>query len=192
MTDWVILEALGVGIAVLLLAWTSLLYVPLRWWPVGRYLWVPKLTAGAFTPFIAAAGLLLALVGGLVGSWWLAVPAGLAAPRAAIVVVRLGRVRADLAPPLAPTGPTASPANLGPGWWAAGGGGGCPPSPSRGCARTSPSRPCRAAVARCCATCGSPQPACLRRGWPWSTCTAASGAPLTRTPGPGCCFATWP
>jgi acetyl esterase/lipase len=47
-------------------------------------------------PFIAAAGLLLALVGTLVGSWWLAVPAGLAAVGAAIVVVRLGRVRADL------------------------------------------------------------------------------------------------
>ena len=36
MTAWAILEALGVGIAVLLLAWTVLLYVPLRWWPVGR------------------------------------------------------------------------------------------------------------------------------------------------------------
>ena len=46
MTAWAILEALGVGIAALLLAWTLLLYVPLRWWPVGRYLWVPKLAAG--------------------------------------------------------------------------------------------------------------------------------------------------
>jgi acetyl esterase/lipase len=96
MTGWGVLEALGVGIAVLLLAWTLLLYVPLRWWPVGLYLWIPKLAAGAFTPFIAAAGLLLALVGVLGGSWWLAVPAGLAALGAAIVVVRLGRVRADL------------------------------------------------------------------------------------------------
>jgi acetyl esterase/lipase len=102
MTAWAILEALGVGIAVLLLAWTVLLYVPLRWWPVGRYLWVPKLAAGAFAPFIAAAGLLVALVGGLGGSWWLAVPAGLAAVGAAIVVVRLGRVRADLTGALGP------------------------------------------------------------------------------------------
>src|SRR4030095_12112212 len=90
MTGWAILEALGVGIAVLLLAWTVLLYVPLRWWPVGRYLWIPKLAAGAFSPFIAAAGLLVALVGRLVGSWWLAVPAALAAVGAASVGGRLG------------------------------------------------------------------------------------------------------
>jgi acetyl esterase/lipase len=96
MTAWTVLEVLGTGIAVLLLAWTLLLYVPLRWRPVGLYLWIPKLAAGAFIPFIAAAGLLLALVGVLRGSWWLAVPAGLAALGAAIVVVRLGRVRADL------------------------------------------------------------------------------------------------
>jgi acetyl esterase/lipase len=102
MTGWAILEALGVGIAVLLLAWTLLLYVHFRWWPVGRYLWVPKLAAAAFAPFIAAAGLLLALVGGLVGSWWLAVPAALAAVGAAIVVVRLGLVRADLTGALGP------------------------------------------------------------------------------------------
>jgi acetyl esterase/lipase len=102
MTGWAVLEALGIGIAVLLLAWTSLLYVPFRWRPVGLYLFVPKLAAGAFTPFIAAAGLLLALVGVLVGSWWLAVPAGLAAVGASIVVVRLGVVRADLATALGP------------------------------------------------------------------------------------------
>jgi acetyl esterase/lipase len=102
MTAWALLEALGVGIAVLLLAWTLLLYVPLRWWPVGRYLWVPKLAAAAFAPFIAAAGLLLALAGGLVGSWWLAVPAALAAVGAAVVVVRLGLGRADLTGALGP------------------------------------------------------------------------------------------
>jgi acetyl esterase/lipase len=97
MTGWALLEALGVGIAVLLLAWTLLLYVPVRWRPVGLHLWVPKLAAGAFAPFIAAAGLLLAQEGMLRGSWWLAVPAALAAVGAAIVVVRLGLVRVDLA-----------------------------------------------------------------------------------------------
>src|SRR4029450_3521954 len=96
MTGWAILEALGVGIAVLLLAWTLLLYVPLRWWPVGRYLWLPRLAAAAFAPFIAAPRLLPAPAGGLGGSWWLTVPAGLAAVGAAIVVVRLGLVRTDL------------------------------------------------------------------------------------------------
>ena len=79
MAGWAVLEALGVGIAVLLLAWILLLYAPFRWRPVGLYLFVPKLAAGTFTPFIAAAGLLLALVGVLIGSWWLAVPADLAA-----------------------------------------------------------------------------------------------------------------
>jgi acetyl esterase/lipase len=121
MTAWAIVEALGVGIAVLLLAWTVLLYVPFRWWPVGRYLWIPKLAAGAFTPFIAAAGLLLALVGGLVGSWWLAVPAALAAVGAAIVVVRLGRVGADLTGALGPDWadriPTQRRARMVGRWW---------------------------------------------------------------------------
>jgi acetyl esterase/lipase len=102
MTGWAVLDALGIGIAVLLLAWTLLLYVPLRWRPVGLYLFVPKMAAGALTPFIAAAGLLLAVVGGLVGSWWMAAPAALAAVGASIVVVRLGRVRADLNGALGP------------------------------------------------------------------------------------------
>src|SRR6266545_6363072 len=102
MTAWAVLDALGVGIAVLLLAWTLLLYVPFRWRPVGRYLIVPKVAAGAFTPFIAAAGLLLALVGVLRGSWWLAVPAALAAVGASTVIVRLGLLRADLAAALGP------------------------------------------------------------------------------------------
>ena len=40
MNGWAVVEALGVGIAVLLLAWTLLLYVPFRRRPVGLYLWV--------------------------------------------------------------------------------------------------------------------------------------------------------
>jgi len=103
MTGWaMVLQVLGVRIAVLLLAWTLLLYVPFRWRPVGLYLFVPKMAAGALTPFIAAAGLLLALVGGLGGWWWLAAPAGLAAVGASIVVVRLGLVYADLTAALGP------------------------------------------------------------------------------------------
>jgi hypothetical protein len=90
MTGWAVVEAAGVGKAVLLLAWTSLLFVPFRWRPVGLYLFVPKMAAGALTPFIIADGLLLALVGGLIGSWWMAVPAALAAVGASIVLVRLG------------------------------------------------------------------------------------------------------
>jgi acetyl esterase/lipase len=86
-----------VGIAFLLLAWTGLLYLPFRWRPVGLYLFVPKAAAGALTPFIAAAGLVLALLGVLSDSWWMAVPAGLAGLGATIVIARLGLVRADLA-----------------------------------------------------------------------------------------------
>src|SRR5512132_620001 len=102
MTAWAVLKVLGVGIAVLLLAWTLLLFAPFRWRPVGLYLWFEKVAAGAFTPFIAATGLLLALMGVLAGSWWLAVPAALATVGSAIVVVRLGRVRADLTGALGP------------------------------------------------------------------------------------------
>jgi acetyl esterase/lipase len=102
MTGWAVVDALGVGLAVLLLAWTLLLYVPFRWRPVGLYLFVPKMAAAAFTPFIAAAGLLLALVGGLGGWWWMAAPAALAAVGASIVVVRLGLVRANLTGALGP------------------------------------------------------------------------------------------
>ena len=120
MTGWAVLDALGMGIAVLLLAWTLLL-VPFRWRPVGLYLFVPKMAAGAFTPFIAAAGLLLALVGGLGGWWWLAAPAALAAVGAAIVIVRLGRVRADLTAALGPDWagriPTQRRARMVARWW---------------------------------------------------------------------------
>ena len=88
MTAWAVLEVLGVGIAVLLLAWTLLLFAPFRWRPVGLYLWFEKVAAGAFTPFIAATGLLLALVGVLVGSWWLA-----HGPRSACRHWSLARIR---------------------------------------------------------------------------------------------------
>ena len=113
MTGWAVLDALGMGIAVLLLAWTQLLYMPFRWRPVKLYLLVPKLAAGALTPSIAAAGLLLALVGGLRGSWWMAAPAALAAVGASIVVVRLGLVRADLAGALGPDWADRIPSNVG-------------------------------------------------------------------------------
>jgi acetyl esterase/lipase len=121
MTGWAVLKALGVGTAVLLLAWTLLLYVPFRWRPVGLYLWFEKVAAGAFTPFIAAAGLLLVLVGELAGSWWLAVPAALATVGASIVIVRLARVRADLAAALGPDWadciPTHRRARIVDRWW---------------------------------------------------------------------------
>ena len=102
MTGWAVLDALGRNCGPAL-AWT-LLFVPFRWRPVGLYLFVPKMAAGALPPFIAAAGLLLALVGGLGGWWWLAAPAALAAV-GAIVIVRLGRARRPRRRPSAPTGP---------------------------------------------------------------------------------------
>jgi acetyl esterase/lipase len=74
MTGWAVLDVLGVGIAVLLLAWTSLLYVPFRWRPVGCTYsfpsWPPERSVRsspppALTPAeLAGAGRLDWLVGG--------------------------------------------------------------------------------------------------------------------------------
>ncbi|HYT79107.1 MAG TPA: hypothetical protein VEQ37_07620, partial [Actinomycetota bacterium] len=116
-----VLHGLGVGIAVLLLAWTGLLYLPFRWRPVGIYLFLPKVAAGALTPFIAAAGLLFVILGVLLESWWMAVPAGLASLGATIVIARLGLVRADLAAALGPDWarriPTERRARMVSRWW---------------------------------------------------------------------------
>jgi hypothetical protein len=53
----------AVAIAVVLVLWTSLLYVPFRWRPVGLYLFVVKLFAVAFVPAIAVAGATLTIAG---------------------------------------------------------------------------------------------------------------------------------
>lgn len=90
------MTGLGVAVALLLLLWLSLLYVRFRWRPIGIYLFVPKVLAVALLPFIAAVGAWVAMVGGLFGSWWVAVPAGIAAVGALVVMVRLGSVRADV------------------------------------------------------------------------------------------------
>jgi hypothetical protein len=55
MTAWAVVEVLRVGIGVLLLAWTSLMYVPFRWRPVGLYLWIPKLAAELVEQAVATA-----------------------------------------------------------------------------------------------------------------------------------------
>jgi acetyl esterase/lipase len=90
------MRGLGIVVALKLLLWTCLLYVPLRWRPVGLYLWVFKVSAVAFAPFIAAFGVAVSLAGRLRGSSWTAVPSGIAAVGALGVVVRLGSVRPDL------------------------------------------------------------------------------------------------
>jgi acetyl esterase/lipase len=81
--------ALGVVVAALLLVWSSLLYIPLRWRPVGGIFLFPKLAAGALAPFIAVSGLLVALLGAAAGSALIAVLAGTAALAAAVAVVRI-------------------------------------------------------------------------------------------------------
>jgi acetyl esterase/lipase len=85
-----------VVVAFLLLSWVALLYVPFHWRPVGIFLFTEKVLAVAYVPFIAAVGLALAVVGAALGSWWTAVPAGLAALGALLVVLRVGSVRTDL------------------------------------------------------------------------------------------------
>jgi acetyl esterase/lipase len=91
------MTGLGIAVAFLLLLWCSLLYLPFRWRPVGIYLALQKAFAVAYVPFIAAAATVLAVVGAVFGSWWIAAPAGVAAAGAIAVVVRVGAVRPDLA-----------------------------------------------------------------------------------------------
>ena len=91
------MTGLGVVVALVLLLWVSLLYVPFRWRPLGLFLITPKVFAVAYVGFITAAGTLLAVVGALAGSVWIAVPAGITAAAGIVVVVRVGSVRPGLA-----------------------------------------------------------------------------------------------
>lgn len=91
------MTGLGCVVAFVLLLWVSLLYVPFRWRPLGLYLITPKVLAVAYVALIAAAGALLAALGGLVGSAWIAVPAGITAAAGVFVLVRVGSVRPGLA-----------------------------------------------------------------------------------------------
>jgi len=91
------MTGLGIAVAFVLLLWCSLLYVPFRWRPAGLYLITPKALAAAYAPFIALLGIALAVVGAVFGSWWIAVPAAVAAAAALAVVARVGAVRPDLA-----------------------------------------------------------------------------------------------
>src|SRR5215470_2003295 len=90
------MTGLGIAVAFLLLLWLSLLYVPFRWRPAGIFLIMEKALAVAYVPFIAAIGAALAVVGAVFGSWWIAIPAGVAAVGALAVMVRVGSARADL------------------------------------------------------------------------------------------------
>ena len=78
------------------LLWHALLYVSLRWRPVGLYLIAGKSLALGLMPFIAALGIALTAVGAVFGSWWIAVPASTAAVAAIIVILRVGSARTDL------------------------------------------------------------------------------------------------
>jgi acetyl esterase/lipase len=90
------MTGLGIAVSFLLLLWCSSLFVPFRWRPVGIYLITEKALAVAYAPFIATIAAALAVVGAVYRSWWIAVPAGLAAADAIVVVVRVGSVRVDL------------------------------------------------------------------------------------------------
>lgn len=96
------MTGIGITVSLLLLLWCSLLFVPFRWRPVGIYLITEKALAVAYAPFIAAIATALAVVGAVYRSWWIAVPAGLAAAGAIVVVAHVGSVRVDLAGVLGP------------------------------------------------------------------------------------------
>ncbi len=85
-----ILTVISATAAIVLLLLTSLLYVPFRWRPVGLYLIALKVFAVAFAPLIALAAAALAVVGVLVGSWWVGAPAVVAAVGASVVTLRVG------------------------------------------------------------------------------------------------------
>ena len=91
------MAGLGFAVVFLLLLWCSLLFVPLRWRPAGIYLITWKALAVAYVPFIAVIAAGLAAAGAVYGSWWMAVPAGLATVGAIVVMVRVGSVRVGLA-----------------------------------------------------------------------------------------------
>jgi acetyl esterase/lipase len=90
------MTTLGIAVAIALLLWVSLLYVPFRWRPLGIFLFVPKVYALGYLPFLAALGITLAVTGALVGAWWIAAPAGVAAAAGIAVMVRVGAVDTDL------------------------------------------------------------------------------------------------
>lgn len=90
------MTGLGIAVAFLLLLWCSLLYVPFRWRPVGIYLFSWKVLAVVYAPFIAVLGVGLAVVGAVFSSWWIAIPAAVAAVGALVVMVRVGTVHVDL------------------------------------------------------------------------------------------------
>jgi len=90
------MNGIGIAVASLLLLWCALLYVPFRWRPLGMFLFMEKTLALGYTPFIVGIGVALVVVGALLRSWWMAVPAGLAAVGALVVIVRVGSVRVDL------------------------------------------------------------------------------------------------
>jgi acetyl esterase/lipase len=75
----------------------SLLFVPFHWRPVGIYLFTEKALAVAYVPFIAAAAAAVVVVGAVYRSWWITVPAGLAAVGAIVVVAHVGSAPIDLA-----------------------------------------------------------------------------------------------
>jgi hypothetical protein len=87
----------GIVVAVVLLLWVSVMYMPFLRRPVGTYLFVPKVLGVGYVPFVAAWGILLAGSGALVGAWWLAAPAGIVAVAGAAAMVRVGAVSTDLA-----------------------------------------------------------------------------------------------
>ncbi len=90
------MTGLAIAVAFLLVLWLSLLYLPFRWRPVGQFLIVQKTLAVAYLPIMFAVAAALMVVGAVLGSWWIAVPAGIATLEALTVIVRIGSVRTDL------------------------------------------------------------------------------------------------
>lgn len=102
MISFPIMTAFGTAAAVVLLLWLALLYAPVRWRPLGIFLFVPKILAVGYVPFLTAMAIVLACAGVLMSSWWIASPAVVAAIGGAVVLARVGGVSTDLTGALGP------------------------------------------------------------------------------------------
>jgi acetyl esterase/lipase len=80
----------------LLVAWTALLYIPIRWRPAGMFLFAPRMAAGSLSNAIAFLGAAISVFGLAKRSLLITAPATLATALATAAAIRMSRATADL------------------------------------------------------------------------------------------------
>jgi acetyl esterase/lipase len=96
------MRIIGTVLALLLAAWTSLLYIPFRWRPYGMFLFAPKIAAGSLANVISFVSLLLATFGLVKRSALITALAGATSIGAARAVSRVSTAQVDLDRALGP------------------------------------------------------------------------------------------